>query len=77
MNDNSNEQVEDEDMTHNHVSDEVEDNARIVVDFWLQVDSSTIYGLVHDADPALIGHEDHQIENTEQQVVKVGLSVLP
>lgn len=77
LDDYANKEVENEDMTHDHVNDEVADIARIRVDFRLQVDTSTIYSLVHDTYPAFVSHENHKVENPTQEVIEVCFWILP
>ena len=77
LDDDSDEEIQDKDMAHNHVNDEVDDHGRIVVSFRLHVHVDAVNSLVHHDRPAFICHKDHQVECRVQKVVKVIRRIFP
>ena len=64
-------------MTDNHVDNEIHNHDSVVVMLGLQVNTSTIHGLIHHCNPSFICHEDHQVESCMHQIIEMICGVRP
>jgi len=74
---NSYKEIDDKLRANNHESQEEYYCGKVSVFLWLISDPIAVDSIVHDIDPSFSGHHLEQVEHSVDDVIKVGILVLP
>ena len=63
FNDDTDKEIEDENIADNHVCYKEQEHGFIVLSLWLEIVASAINSILHHSDPSFISHEYKQVHD--------------